>query len=80
MLLSAESKKHVIYSHQSNAVEVLDFQDYITQKTGMQDPFPDHIDPDEESKAGEKQVKDFKLSDEMEALRKDQEENERLRT
>eukprot|EP00347_Sterkiella_histriomuscorum_P016243 403353940 len=86
LLLSAESHKHKIAQRQQIAVEVLDFEDYITQKTGMEDPFPDYVDPDEEGTPGpsaknqeSQQQQQKQLTDEQEARRLNDEENARLR-
>jgi hypothetical protein len=41
LLLSKESEKQTHDMHKNINGDIYDFSDYITQKTGMEDPFPD---------------------------------------
>lgn len=49
LLLSKENSKNVPFKIEGDEqIEVFDFSEYITQKMGIEDPFPDHQNPNEE--------------------------------
>lgn len=52
MLLSNEKTKR------EYGAEPMELSDIITKKTGMEDPFPDHVDTDEEFTPNNKTKKD----------------------
>jgi len=65
------------------SIEVFDFSEYLTKKTGLEDPFPDtHNDPNEESPPRKMTVSQQNptASKEEDQKRRDEEENARLRS
>jgi hypothetical protein len=71
MLLSRDNSNKTDAVENNNDEDDYD-EEYITTKTGMEDPFPDHIDPNEEQ--AELSPHKAKLKREAEERRKDEEE------